>query len=234
MGPILPLQVVFAWVSFYRKCRELGVFGASTLQYPLSKPHPIERQVAYLFCDNGTPAPEWLPTLQQINSGDCYISAGCLAYVLSRLGYQAYVCRNTSHAFVELCGVAETLEEPLWLDSACTYRDSRDLMGQDEDPVQRLYGGSTAAIREGMLEHEGPDRLGLAVAQAFCACLGINLDVPGFDVSTVDDHLWVNHVRAALPFAQHLFDRGCYRTGKDLTELGRYVGNIRQALGEQK
>lgn len=234
MGPILPLQVVFAWVSFYRKCRELGVFGASTLQYPRAKPHPIEKQVAYLFCDNGTPTPEWLPTLQQINSGDCYVSAGCLAYVLSRLGYEAYVCNNTSHAFVELSGVAETREEPLWLDSACTYRESSSLMGQDDDPVQRLYGGSAEAIRQGLLEHDGPDRLGLNVVSAFCATLGINLDVPGFDVSTVDDHLWVNQVKAALPFAQHLFNRSCYRHGGDLSQLGQYVTNIRQALEEQK
>lgn len=54
MGPILPLQVVFAWVSFYRKCRELGVFGASTLQYPRSKPHPIERICSGLTINSTT------------------------------------------------------------------------------------------------------------------------------------------------------------------------------------
>lgn len=234
MGPILPLQVVFAWVSFYRKCRELGVFGDSTLQYPRSKPHPIERNLSYMFRDHDTPAPEWLPTIQQINSGDCYISAGCMAFLLARMGYQAYVCSNTSHAFVEICGVAETREEPLWLDSAGTYRDSRDVMGQDNDPVQRLYGGNAAEIHQGLLDHEGHDRLGLAVASAFCASLGMCLDVPDFEVSTNDDHLWVNHVRAALPFARHLFNRTQYRSEDELSELGRYVTNIRQALEEHK
>ena len=234
MGPILPLQVVFAWVSFYRKCRELGVFGASTLQYPQERIHPVEAQAAYLFRDHDHIAPEWRATLQQINSGDCYISAGVLAFLLSRMGYQAYVCSNTSHAFVELCGVAETREEPLYLDSAGTYRDSRDVMGQDNDPVQRLYGGNAAEIHQGMLDHEGPDRLGLTVASAFCASLGVCLDVPDFEVSTNDDHLWVNQVKGALPFVRHLFDRSQYRRGDELSELGRYVTNIRQALEEHK
>ena len=234
MGPILPLQVVFAWVSFYRKCRELGVFGASTLQYPRERLHPIEAQAAYLFRDGEQLAPEWRATLQQMNSGDCYISAGVLAFLLARMGYQAYVCSNTSHAFVELSGVAETRDEPLYLDSAGTYRDSKDLMGQDSDPVQRLYGGTAAEIRQGMLDHEGPDHLGLAVVSAFCASLGVCLDVPDFEVDTKDDHLWVNQVKGALPFVRHLFDRSQYRREDELSELGRYVTNIRQALEEHK
>lgn len=237
MGPILPLQVVFAWVSFYRKCRELGVFGANTLQYPRQKPHPIEKNVAYLFRDNeSTVAPEWLPTLQQMNSGDCYISAGCLAYVLARMGYQAYVCSNTSHAFVELSGVAETREEPLWLDAAGTYRDSADIMGQDHDPVQRLYGGTAAEVLAGYLEHERPDQLGLTIASVFWAQLGITEPVPPMTPATDDDVFWIKHVGASLAFATRLFQRSRYRgtAGTELSELGRYVQNACNKLEQVK